>query len=344
MRSPFSLVVKMPVSKPACAEAIRSLPGVGTVLWILSEMKLAIRLLWFLTVITSIASAQHAGDVPPALVWNKIKGSCPVSLDWKNLRGKVVIVSLSPGDTFTNDFDDWKEAAKPFLGKPVQVIQVVGGSEFVLDQALRQTGFQGCVLFDANLRNHKNFKLPLSGTIVVVDRAVLIVGYARGGDDIEDAVRSVLDSQPTTGLDETPPQPQYYDPAAGLDQSYGVHISPAQVGELRALGTGAPERYISRNQPLQLIILDLWNTSSARIAFPERLTEGNYDVTAIIPGVDGEMLLQFVRDAVERQFGLVVEKEARMEKVYLLSPLQNRSPQLQPAINSENLMSGSSDG
>jgi hypothetical protein len=84
-------------------------------------------------------------------------------------------------------------------------------------------------------------------------------------------VRSVLDSQPTTGLDETPPQPQYYDPATGLDQSYGVHISPAQVGELRALGTGGPERYISRNQPLQYIILDLWSTSSARIAFPERL-------------------------------------------------------------------------
>jgi hypothetical protein len=47
---------------------------------------------------------------------------------------------------------------------------------------------------------------------------------------------------------------------------------------------------------------------------------------------------------VERQFGLVVEKETRMEKVYLLSALQNRSPQLQPAINSETWMSGSSGG
>jgi hypothetical protein len=123
-------------------------------------MKLPIRLLCFVTVITDIGSAQHAGDIPPALVWNKLKGSCPVSLDWKNLRGEVVIVSLSPDDVF--DIDDWKEAAKPFLGKPVQFIQVVGGSEFVLDQALRQTGYQGCVLLDADVRNHKNFKLPLS--------------------------------------------------------------------------------------------------------------------------------------------------------------------------------------
>jgi len=55
------------------------------------------------------------------------------------------------------------------------------------------------------------------------------------------------------------------------------------------------------------------------------------------------MLLQFVRGAVEQQFRLVVEKETRMEKVYLLSALQSRSPQLQPAINSEEWMSGGSD-
>jgi uncharacterized protein (TIGR03435 family) len=307
-------------------------------------MKLLIRFLWGLTVVTVIASAQHAGDIPPALVWSKLKGSCQDTLDWADLHGRVVVVSLSP-NFFPTDVDDWKQAAKPFEGGHIQFIRVVGGSEFLLDQALKQNDYHGCVLFDADLQNQKNFKLPARfARTVVVDQLGVIVGYARGGDDIKDAVRSVLDNRPSRGLDETPPQPQHYEPTAGLDQApYGVHISPAQVGELRALGTGGPDRYISRNQPLQFIILDLWNTSSARIAFPERLTEGNYDVTAIIPGVVGEMLLQFVRDAVERQFGLVVEKETRVEKVYLLSALQNRSPQLQPAINSETSMSGGSD-
>ena len=309
-------------------------------------MKLSVRALWVIAALTGAASAQHAGDIPPALVWDKLKGSCPASADWASLRGKVVVVSLSPHDVFPNDIDDWKEAARNFQGDQVQFIQVVGGSEFLLDQALQQTAYHGCVLFDTDLRNHRNLKLPLLfGRTVVVDQLGFIVGYAGGGDDIKDAVRAVLDNQPNTGLDETPPQPRPYDPAAGLDQSaYGVHISPARVGELRSLGAGGPDHYISKNQPLKLIILDLWNTPLARIAFPEKLAEGNYDVTANIPGVDRELLLQLIREAVERQFGLVVEKEERTERVYMLTALQKRSPKLQPAINGEKWMCGGGQG
>jgi uncharacterized protein (TIGR03435 family) len=308
-------------------------------------MRLSIRVLWVVAALTGVANAQHAGDIPPALAWNKLKGNCPANLDWADLRGKVVVVSLSPDDVFPIDIDDWQEAARPFQGGQVQFIQVVGGSEFLLDQALQQTAYHGCVLFDADLRNHKNFKLPpLFGRTVLVDRLGFIVGYARGGDDINDAVRSVLDNRPDTGLDETPPQPRPYDPAAGLDQaSYGIHISLAQVGELRSLGAGGPDHYISKNQPMRLIVLDLWNTPLARIAFPEKLAEGNYDVTAYMPGVDRELLRQFIREAVERQFGLVVEKEERTEKVYILST-QNRSPKLQPAVNGEKWMCGGGQG
>jgi uncharacterized protein (TIGR03435 family) len=308
-------------------------------------MTLFIRVLWVVAALTGVASAQHAGDIPPALAWNKLKGPCPANLDWASLRGKVVVVSFSPGDVFPSDIDDWNEAARDFQGDQVQFIQVVGGSEFLLDRALQQTPYPGCVLFDADLRNHENFKLPpLFGRTVVVDRLGFIVGYARGGGDIEDAVRSVLENHPDTGLDETPPQPRPYDAAAGVDRaSYGIHISLAQVGELRLLGAGGSDRYISRNQPPKPIVMDLWDTPPTRIAFPEKLTEENYDVTANMPGTDRELLRQLIREAVEREFELVVEKEERTERVYILTA-QNRSPKLQPAIDGEKFMCGEGQG
>src|ERR1039458_2465010 len=92
-------------------------------------MKLFVRALWVIAALTGAVSAQHTGDIPPALVWDKLKGNCPASLDWSTLRGKVVEVSLSPDDVFPNDIDDWKEAAQNFQGEQVSFIHVVGGSE-----------------------------------------------------------------------------------------------------------------------------------------------------------------------------------------------------------------------
>jgi uncharacterized protein (TIGR03435 family) len=310
------------------------------------DMKLSVRALWVIAALTGAGSAQHASDIPPALVWDKLKGNCPASVDWASLRGKVVVISLSPDDVFPNDIDDWKETARNFQGDQVSFIQVAGGSEFLLDQALRQTTFHGCVLFDTDRRNLKNFKLPLFGGTVVVDQWGFIAGYARDGDDMKDAVRSMLNNQPDRGLDETPTQPPPYNPPAGLTPapSYEVHISLARQGDLRSLGAGGPDRYISKNQPLKLIILDLWNTPLARIAFPEKLAEGNYDVTADMPGIDRELLLELIREAVQRQFGLRVHREERMERVYILATLRNPSPQLQPAINGEKWMCGGGQG
>ena len=293
-------------------------------------MKLFVRALWVIAALTGAVSAQHTGDIPPALVWDKLKGNCPASLDWASLRGKVVEVFLSPDDVFPDDIDDWKEAAQNFQGEQVSFIHVVGGSEFLLDQALHQTAYRGCVLFDTDGRNFKSFKLPLIGRTVVVDQWGFIAGYDHGQDDMKGALRSVLNNQRDTGLDETPPQPRPSDPAAVLTPapSYAVHISVARQGGL----------------PLKLIILDLWNTPLARTAFPEKLAEGNYDVTADMPGIDREPLLQLIREAVERQFGLRIEREERTERVYMLTILRNPSPQLQPAISGEEWMCGGGQG
>lgn len=305
----------------------------------------SVRALWVISALACVASAQHTGDIPPALVWNKLKGSCPASLDWASLRGTVVVVSLSPDSVFPDDVLEWNEVAQKFQGEQVLLIRVIAGSEFLLDQALKQTAFQGCVLFDSDLANAQNFKLPRFDRTIVVDQLGFIAGYSRGDPD-EQAVRSVLNRQPDTSLSEVPPQPRPFDPAAGLDAapSYEVYISRAPQGELRALGAGGPDRYISKNQPLKLIILDLWDTPLAQIDFPEKLDGGNYDVTAHIPVADREVLLQTIREAVERQFGLRIEREERNERVYVLRTLPNPSQQLQPAKNGEKWMCGGGQG
>src|SRR5215831_16758320 len=160
--------------------------------------------------------------------------------------------------------------------EPVLLIRVVAGSEFLLDQALKQTSFHGCILFDSDFANFQNFNLARLERTVVVDQLAAIAGYSRGGPD-EQGIRSVLNHKLHTGLLEVPPLPQRFDPAAGLDTmpTYEVQISPAPPGELRALGAGGSDRYISKNQPLKLIILDLWNTTLARVAFPEKLDQRN---------------------------------------------------------------------
>src|ERR1017187_3152369 len=67
-------------------------------------------------------------------------------------------------------------------------------------------------------------------------------------------------------------------------------------------------------------------------------------VTADMPGIDREPLLQLIREAVERQFGLRIEREERTERVYMLTTLRNPSPQLRPAISGEEWMCGGGQG
>jgi len=308
-------------------------------------MRRSIQALCVTVALAGVASAQHKGDIPPALVWDKLKGNCPASLDWASLYGKVVVVSFSPDDVFQDDIDDWKQAAQTFQGELVQLLQVVAGSEFLLDQALQQTGFHGCVLLDSDLRDVKNFRLPRLRRTVVVDPQGFVAGYARSPDDgdVKDAVRALLNNQLDTGLDETPQQPREYDPAAGLDlaPSFEVHIAPAPQGELRALDSGpAPDTYITKSQPLRSIIMDLWGTPTPRIAFPEKLDEGKYDVTAHIPVADRDQLLEVVRMAVEKHFGLRVGTEVRMQRILRLTTSGKPSPQMQPAKNGDKWMRG----
>lgn len=319
----------------------KSLAEPPTILSSFSFMKILVPTLCTIALLTGSVSAQHSGDVPPALVWNKLKGNCPASLDWAALRGKVVVVSFTD-EIFPEDIGEWNEVAENFQSDQVFFFRVVAGSEFLLDQALKQTAFQGCILFDSDAANRQNFKVPHFERTVVVDQLGVIAGYSRGGPDEHD-IRSLLNHQSAADLLEVPPQPRPFDYAAGVDPvpSYEVHISSAPRGELRALDPQVrPDLFIIKNQPLKLIIMDLWDTPMARIAFPENLDEGNYDVTAHIPAEDHQLLLQMAREAVQKRFGLVVEREKRAQRIYVLRHLANPSPRLQLAISSEEFMSG----
>jgi uncharacterized protein (TIGR03435 family) len=328
------------LKKPVSDQAIR----VGIRCARAFPVRLSVRVLYAIALLTGAVRGEHSGDLPPALVWNKTKGNCPASLDWLSLRGNVVVVSLTAESVFPDDITDWNDVAGKFQGEPVVFIQVVAGSEFLLDAALDQTPFQGCILLDTDSRNHQNFKLPPYERTVVVDETGVIAGYSPDDPD-EDAIRAVLNHEPYTALLETPPQPQWSKPAAGPDPvpSYAVRISPAQPGELRWLGTPERGSYVSQNQPLKLIILTLWDTPTARIVFPEHLDEARYDVTAHIPAGDSDALPRLLREAVERYFGLRIEKEERMQPIYVLTAL-SKSPRLQPAANGDDEMCGGGQG
>lgn len=285
------------------------------------------RVLSIFAVLAGVAACQQAGDLPPVLVWSKLKGTCPASLDWGSLRGQVVVVSFGAAPVLPDDIAEWNEVQQNFHDEPVVFLRVVGGSEFLLDQALLKTACEGCILFVTDAANQDRFKLPHFPRTVVVDRQGIIAGYSR--DFPEQA----------TDLAETPPPPHHAVAVAVTVPSWEVHISPAPRDELRKLGMGEPDRYISRNQPLKLIILTLWDMPLARIRFPEELDERSYDVTAHIPVEDSDLLLKLVQEAVESHFGLRIEKEVHMERIYVLTAA-GPSSQLQPAGSSEETMSG----
>ena len=243
-------------------------------------MKVVVRVLYLVDLLVGIAFAQHSGDHPPVLVWDKLKGDCPANLDWASMRGEVVVITFASDPIFPDDLADHNKLQRSFEDKPVVFILVVTGSEFLLDQALKKAGSIGCFIFDGSQTNRESFRLSHSfPRTVVVDDLGLIAGYSRG-DPNEDAIRAVLDHKTETGLSEGPPKPQPYDEAPGTDAppSFRVQISPAPGAALGRLGTLGQDRYIAEKQPLKYIIGDLWNTPLARTSFPENMDEGKYSI------------------------------------------------------------------
>ena len=306
------------------------------------HMNVSVRVLLLCTGLTCVAVGQPWGEVPHALVWDKLKGDCPASLDWTSLRGKVVVVSFRTDPVVPEDAAERAEVLPKFDADHTLFIQIVAGSEFLLDQALSKAIHAGCILVDTNNVNSQNFKLlPVSWT-VVVDQLGVIAGSSQGGPD-ESRIRSVLNRERVASVSEAPAELDPIDhPAAGRAPlpSFEVHISAAHRAQLRVLGRVTPDSYMSKNQPLKLIILDLWETPMARIIFPEKLDDGYYDVTAQMPVADRALTVHLVQEAVEKHFGLLVEKEVRTVRIYVLKAAGHSSPQLQPAKTAEEWMSG----
>jgi uncharacterized protein (TIGR03435 family) len=303
-------------------------------------MKLPIWLLLTAAAFGGAASAQTAGDLPPALSWDKLKGNCPASLDWSSLRGKVVAISIE--QLFPSQIAEWKQMAEGFSDQSTVFLFVFSGSEFLLDQALEQSSYTGCVLLDEKMVNRQNFAIPryIDNTVVVDGRGFL-AGFELSGsyDRVQTAVQALLDNTPVSGLRDSPRTVVAPSPNTATDvpsPSYAVQIARAEKYERRALGMDLSEsgKYISRNQPLKNIIFDLWETSPSRISFPENLDDTRYDVIANMPSNDEGLVRTLVQEAVERYFGLHIEKETRSMRSYLLT-VAEPSPHLQPAKEDE---------
>jgi uncharacterized protein (TIGR03435 family) len=307
-------------------------------------MKVVVRVLYLVGLLVGIAFAQHSGDHPPGLVWDKLKGDCPANLDWASMRGEVVVITFASDPIFPDDLAERNKLRRSFQDKPVVFIHVVTGSEFLLDQALKTAGNIGCIIFDGSQRNRESFQLSHSlPRTVVVDELGLVAGYSRDNPN-EDAIRAVLDHKTETGLSEVPLKPQPYDeaPGTGPPPSFKVRISPAPGAGLGRLGLLGPDRYIAEKQPLKYIIGDLWNTPLARTLFPEGMDEGKYSIDAHVPVPDRDVLLSVVREAVATHFGLRIERETRIERVYLLTAGESLSSQLQLADKKDVPMTGNS--
>jgi hypothetical protein len=168
---------------------------------IFGRMQPAVRLFLIGAALPWAGLAQRAGDIPPALVREKLKGDCPANLDWSSLHGNVVVVGFPSEFVTPDDIKEWNKLPEKFQGEPVVFIQVAGGSEFLVDQALNKTPYQGCVLFDSQQANRRNFGLPDFSRTVVVDGQGWIAGYTRG-DISEPTVRSVITHHGTADLVE----------------------------------------------------------------------------------------------------------------------------------------------
>ena len=313
-------------------------------------MKLAIQLLFTAAVLAGAAPVPHAGDLPSALSWDKLKGNCPSSLDWASLRGSVVVISMR--DTFPGEFADWKRLTETFQGQSAIFLMSFSGSEFLLDQALEQSSFTGCVLFDEKKANLRSFGAArYSDVTAVVNDRGFIAGFGRDWEyqGFEPVVRSLLVHEPPTGLSDGAQRPNSQQspstPAAAPAPSTVVHISPSAKDERRALGlvlSKSAGHYASTNQPLRNIIFDLWDMPPTRISFPKDLDDTPYDVVANMPLDDEALVRTLLQEAIEKHFGLHIEKESRSMRAYALTAAQNLSPRLQLA--QEGTVEALSDG
>jgi len=296
------------------------------------------RLLCFVAIALP-AFPQHQGDTPPPLVWDKLKGTCPASLDWSGLRGNSVVVSIEDDPVLPESIPAWNALIGKFKGEPVVFLEVVSGPDFVLDQALQKKTYDGCILVDRARRNLENFSLPYPRNLIV-DRFGEIAGYSSSAD--ESMIRALLHGEGDPRITATPPTPKPYDPTFGFDAapSYEVHIARADARGPRSLGQIADSRYVARNQPLKLIIADLWDTPFARIVFPDNLDNASYDVSAYVPVENREVVLDLVRQALETKFGLHIEKNVQDQRVYVLTAGPTISAQIQASREGEDIMTG----
>ena len=81
----------------------------------------------------------------PPLKWQKLKGECPASLDWASIDAELQFNNLN---VLPHEPLNWKAKRAGAL-----LLRIESGSEFLLDQAIKLSGYRGCVLYDPDFEN-----------------------------------------------------------------------------------------------------------------------------------------------------------------------------------------------
>jgi uncharacterized protein (TIGR03435 family) len=303
------------------------------------------RVLALILLVASSGVAQRRGDVAPALIWDKLNGTCPEKLSPPDLKGNVVVISLGDDFPIPQEVSDWNDLPKRFPNEPVVFLHVVTGSEFLVDQALKNATYPGCILIDGAGANRENFKLSWSTQTVVIDSFGLIAGYSgyADGETIERPVRAVLDYHDASGLSESPPEGSRQRSRPAKAASWNVLIEPAEAGGPQGFEDG-PDRYAAKNKSLEFIVSTLWNTPPALVLLPDGARNRSYSVSAHIPVSDYDLLLKLCQESVEKQVGLLIDREMRVTRAYVMSVSAQASTHLQVAHGDQQEMTGGGEG
>jgi len=175
---------------------------------------------------------------------------------------------------------------------------VQGGSEFLLDQAIKQSGYDGCVLYDPG---GKNINLIMAGGSILVDEFGIMArrGVCHWGlSPAEDApaIADVVNVEP-----------------------YGIRVTESVDEGGPSTGESSAQRYALYNHSLRMMIAEVWDTPATRVQSPVDLDEHSYDIAAYLPGEDRELLMNLVRHEIESTLHIVVEKEPTVQRVYVLT-------------------------
>jgi uncharacterized protein (TIGR03435 family) len=114
--------------------------------------------------------------------------------------------------------------------------------------------------------------------------------------------------------------------------SYQVHITASEPTQNDTSSDTGSDHWVTSGFELQETIGDLYNVDASRVVLPSALEHKKYDVALVLPKAEArESILDRVRQAIQKRFGLTLVFETRPMDVYVLSALPGHAAPTSPA-------------